>query len=90
VQVPGYVKMEMTVADNGDVTIAAATGSTYAEKGKCKLVNDADERGNKKCDAIHISYQWTSGVYSYAADDTLVIMDRAEVMELFTPKFVAP
>ena len=83
--VPGTLKMDLTFADNGDCTITQAAGSTYTITGSGKFKTGADSWGNKPRDAIHMTYQLTSGAYSYSATDTLVIRDRAVVMEVYTP-----
>jgi hypothetical protein len=83
--IPGVLKMNLTFADNGTCTITQATGSTFTITGSGKFTSDADEWGNKKRDAIHINYQLTSGANTYFATDTLVIRDRAVVMQLYTP-----
>lgn len=84
--ITGVLKMLLTFADNGDCTITQNVGSTFTITGTGKFKTDADEWGNEKRDAIQISYQLTSGANTYSATDTLVIRDRAVVMELFVPK----
>jgi hypothetical protein len=86
--VPGTLKMDLTFADNGDCTIKQSTGSTYTITGTGKFTKGADTWGDKPRDAIHMTYQLTSGAYSYSATDTLVIRDRAVVMQVFTPKVI--
>ena len=60
----------------------------FPEQGK--FVNDADSWGDKLRDAIHMSYTFTNGPYTFSATDTLVIRDRAVVMELYQPAVFAP
>lgn len=86
IEIPGILKMNLTFDDNENCTITEAVGSTFVITGSGKFINDADEWGNKKRDAIHINYQLTSAGNTYSATDTLVIRDRAVIMELFTPK----
>ncbi len=83
--IPGTFKMNLTFGNDGNCTISQATGSTFAVTGTGKFVDDGDEWGNKKRDAIHINYQFTSGSNTYSATDTLVIRDRAVVMEVYKP-----
>lgn len=83
--IPGTFKMNLTFGNDGKCTITEAAGSAFAVTGTGKFVDDADEWGNKKRDAIHINYQFTSGLNTYSATDTLVIRDRAVVMEVYKP-----
>ena len=83
--VTGSLKMLLDFSDNGTCTIKEATGSVFTITGTGKFVDDGDEWGNKKRDAIHINYQFTSGTNNYSATDTLVIRDRAVVMEVYKP-----
>ncbi len=81
----GTLNMLLTFDDNGNCTVKENTGSAYTITGTGKFLDDADEWGNKKRDAIHISYQFTNGGKTYSATDTLVIRDRAVVLETYKP-----
>lgn len=81
----GTVNMLLTFGDDGICTIKENKGSAFTITGTGKFLNDADEWGNKKRDAIHLSYQFTSGGKTYSATDTLVIRDRAVVLETYKP-----
>lgn len=83
--IPGILKMNLTFANDGSCTITQAVGSVFTITGSGKFVNDADEWGNIKRDAIHINYQLTSGANTYSATDTLVVRDRAIKMQLYKP-----
>ena len=83
--VTGSLKMLLDFADNGTCSIKESTDSAFPITGTGKFVDDGDEWGNKKRDAIHINYQFTSGTNTYSATDTLVIRDRAVVMEVYKP-----
>jgi len=83
--IPGLLIMNLTFANDGTCSISQGAGSTFNITGSGKFVNDADEWGGKARDAIHISYQLTSGVNTYSATDTLVIRDRAVKMWLYKP-----
>jgi hypothetical protein len=87
--ITGLLKMDLTFSDNGNCTIAQAAGSDYPVSGSGKFTNDADEWGNKKRDAIHITYQLISGANTLTATDTIVIRDRAVIMETYTPDVIA-
>ncbi len=81
----GALNMMLTFDDNGNCTVKENTGSAFTITGTGKFADDADEWGNKKRDAIHLQYQFTSSGKTYSATDTLVIRDRAVVMEVYKP-----
>lgn len=83
--VAGTLNMLLNFSDNGSCTIKEEAGSAFTITGTGKFVDDGDEWGNKKRDAIHINYQFTSGANTYSAIDTLVVRDRAVVMEVYKP-----
>ena len=83
--IPGTLKMNLAFATDGSCTITQATGSTFTITGSGKFMKDADEWGNEKRDAIYINYQLTSGTNTYSATDTLVVRDRAVIMQLYHP-----
>jgi hypothetical protein len=79
-------KMNMLLTFNGDnCTIQGSAGTGAVVTGTGKFVDDADEWGNKKRDAIHMTYQFTQAGNKYTATDTLVVRDRGVVLELFSP-----
>lgn len=79
-------KFNMLLTFNGDnCVIGTAPGSAYTVTGTGKFANDADEWGNKKRDAIHMTYQFTKGKTKYTATDTLVVRDRGVILEVFQP-----
>ena len=84
--ITGTLKMLLTFADNGDCMIAQNVGSTYTITGTGKFMTNADQWGDKPRDAIYLNYQVTSGANTYYATDTLVVRDRAIVLETFVPK----
>ena len=81
----GTINMLLTFTDNGTCTVTGETSTAYTITGTGKFAEDADTWGNKERDAIHITYQFTDGVNTYNATDTLVIRDRAVVLETFSP-----
>lgn len=83
--IPGNLQMDISFDNNGNCTIAQSKGATYTISGTGAFKTDADSWGDKPRDAIHINYQITSGGNTYAATDTLVIRDRAVIMEVFSP-----
>lgn len=86
--IPGTLKMNLLFTDDGNCTITEATGSTFTITGSGKFADNADTWGNKQRDAIHINYQFTSGANTYSAIDTLVVRDRAVIMEVYKPVVV--
>ena len=82
--ITGPLNLLLTFSGN-NCTVSNASGSAYTVTGTGKLLEDADEWGNKKRDAIHLSYQFSNGTHTYSATDTLVVRDRGVVMELFQP-----
>lgn len=83
---PGVLKLNLEFADDETCEITAAKGSAFPVTGSGRFLNDGDEWGDEKRDAIHISYQFTDGGETYTATDTLVIRDRAIKLQLFTPE----
>lgn len=82
---PGTFKMNLTFNTNGDCIITTATGSAFTVAGTGKFVKDGDEWGNKKRNAIQLSYDITSGTNIFSVKDTLVIRDRDVRYEDFVP-----
>ncbi|TDE12129.1 DUF5627 domain-containing protein [Dyadobacter psychrotolerans] len=82
--VTGKLSMLLTFTGN-DFVIQSAPGSAFNITGTGKFVDDADEWGNKKRDALYLNYQFTQGANKYTATDTLVVRDRGVILELFQP-----
>ena len=78
---PGTFSLKLTFADNGTCTIAQARGSQFAASGSGKFVEDGDEWGNKKRDAIHLNYQINDGTNLHFITDTLVFRDKGVTFE---------
>ena len=86
----GQLGLILNFADNGDCTVTGEAGSSqYGITGTGKFVKDADTFGNKKRNAIHLNYQFTDGTNTYSATDTLVVRDRAVIMETYVPTVFA-
>lgn len=78
--------LNLLLTFSGDnCTVSAGKNFPYAIKGTGKFATDADEWGNKKRDAIHISYEFSDGKNTYSATDTLVVRDRGVMMEVYQP-----
>lgn len=86
--IPGQLKMKMTFTGTGSCTIAEDSGSAYTITGNGQFVTNGDEWGGQKRDAIYINYQLQSGNNTLFATDTLVVRDRAVVMEVYNPEVI--
>ena len=72
-------------AEGVSCTVTAPEGSIYTITGTGKYMSKTEEFGDKKRDAIYLSYTVKSDTHSYTASDTLIMRDRAVVMETYTP-----
>jgi hypothetical protein len=84
--ITGTMNLKLTFTDATTCTVTQNTGSTFTITGSGKLVAQGDEWDGQKRNTIYLNYQFTSGANTYSALDTLVMRDRAVVMELFVPK----
>ncbi|WP_373330574.1 DUF5627 domain-containing protein [Salmonirosea aquatica] len=82
--ITGSLNLLLTFSGN-ECVVSSKQGASYSITGTGKFLDDADEWGNKKRDAIHLSYQFSDGTNTYSATDTLVIRDRGVVMEVYQP-----
>jgi hypothetical protein len=82
--IKGTLSLLLTFTGN-DCVVQGTAGSAFHVTGKGKFLDDADEWGNKKRDAIHLTYQFQQGANTYSATDTLVIRDRGVGLEVFQP-----
>ncbi|MGI6048560.1 MAG: DUF5627 domain-containing protein [Petrimonas sp.] len=89
----GGLNLLLNFTENGSCTVSGIssiktnTNATidYPITGNGTFINDGDAWGGSKRDAIHLKYQFTDGVNTFSATDTLVIRDRGIVMEVFEP-----
>lgn len=82
--ITGNLRMLLTF--NGEnCTVQGTAGTSGVITGTGKFLNDADNWGNEKRNAIHLTYEFTQAGKKYTATDTLVVRDRGVVLELFTP-----
>jgi hypothetical protein len=78
----------LTFNNNGSCTItnpASATG--YTATGTGQYVKKGDMWGNLPRDVMHLKYTINFGVTAHTMTDTLVMRDRAEKEEIFTPYY---
>lgn len=80
----GSIKMLLNFSGD-NCTIAGAPGSTLTISGTGVFKAKAFTWGGKQRDGIIMTYSATNGVNTYTATDSLVIRDRAVVMELYNP-----
>jgi hypothetical protein len=85
---PGNFKARLTFDVQGATcVITTAPGSAYPVTGTGKFIKEGDEWGGKKRNTIILDYQITDvakGEFHHV-NDTLVMRDRAVVLETFTP-----
>jgi len=81
----GSINLLLDFTDSGDCTIKQDITSKYTITGTGKFVKNADTWGNQLRNALYLNYQFTDGKNTYSASDTLVVRDRAVVLETYTP-----
>jgi hypothetical protein len=85
---PGNFKARLTFDAQGlTCTVATAPGSAFPVTGTGKFVREGDEWGGKKRNTIILDYKITDAVKGefHQVNDTLVMRDRAVVLETFAP-----
>ena len=85
---PGNFKARLTFdAQGASCVITTAPGSAYPVTGTGKFIKEGDEWGGKKRNTIILDYKITDAAKGefHQVNDTLVIRDRAVVLETFTP-----
>jgi hypothetical protein len=80
----GEYKMLLTFSGN-NCTVTAASGSNYTITGTGVFTSGKYTWGNKTRDGIDLTYKVTNATNSYEATETLVIRDRAVIMEVYNP-----
>ena len=85
---PGNFKARLTFDAQGSAcVITTAPGSAYPVTGTGKFIKEGDEWGGKKRNTIILDYKITdeSKGEFHQVNDTLVMRDRAVVLEVFRP-----
>lgn len=84
---PGSFKMRLSFDAQGNCSVSTAVGSAYPVTGTGKFIKEGDVWGGKKHNTIILNYQVTDAANGqfHQANDTLVIRDRAVVLETFKP-----
>jgi hypothetical protein len=80
----GEIKMLLNFSGN-NCTVTAASGSPLTITGTGVFTSGKYTWGNKKRDGIDLTYKVSNATNSYEATETLVIRDRAVIMEVYTP-----
>ncbi|WP_288882468.1 DUF5627 domain-containing protein [Pedobacter panaciterrae] len=73
--------------NNGNSTLTNPAAVNYTVTGKGKYVKNGDMWGDKKRDVLYLDYQVKLGASTHVFADTLVMRDRAESFQLFTPYY---
>ncbi|MDO6759983.1 DUF5627 domain-containing protein [Tamlana sp. 2_MG-2023] len=81
----GIVTMELTFTDDGTCTISSFGSDPYGVTGSGEYVEEGDAWGGKSRDVIYLDYTYLDPDFSetHTVKDTLVIRDRAAVLEQF-------
>jgi hypothetical protein len=84
----GNFKARLTFdAQGANCVISTAPGSAYPVAGTGKFIKEGDEWGGKKRNTIILDYKITDSTNGefHQVNDTLVMRDRAVVLEVFQP-----
>jgi hypothetical protein len=81
----GAINLLLDFTEDGNCTVKQDVTSRYTITGTGSFVKNADSWGNQPRNAIYLNYQFSNGTFNYTATDTLVIRDRAVVLETYTP-----
>jgi hypothetical protein len=85
---PGNFKARLTFdAQGATCTVTTAPGSLFPVTGTGKFIREGDEWGGLKRNTIILDYKITDAAKGefHQVNDTLVMRDRAVVLETFTP-----
>ena len=66
-------------------TVSAPAGSAYTITGTGDFLAKKFSWGDKERDGITLTYKVSKSPYTYEATETLVVRDRAVIMEIYTP-----
>lgn len=77
--------MLLTFNDKGECTASNPASAPYTITGTGKYVKDGDMWGNRKRDVLYLDYKVDIAGAVHTMKDTLVMRDRVEKVEVFTP-----
>jgi hypothetical protein len=75
----------LNFGQNGNCTLTNPAGASYSITGNGSYVKNGDSWGNQKRDVLYLKYQINFGTVIHSMSDTLVMRDRAESYETFSP-----
>ena len=81
----GNFNMILTFSEDGNCTVSEAPESDIDISGSGEFVDDAEEWGDEKRNAIYFNYEFSDEGYTYSATDTLVVRDRDVTLETYEP-----
>lgn len=73
--------------NSGNCTLTNPALATYSITGNGAYVKNGDMWGNIKRDVLYLKYQVNFGTITHAMTDTLVLRDRVELSEVFSPYY---
>lgn len=77
----------MTFDGSGNCSISNPASASYTITGSGKYVKNGDMWGSIKRDVLYLNYQVNFGTTTHSLTDTLVMRDRVEKLETFTPYY---
>jgi hypothetical protein len=75
----------LNFGQGGNCTLTNPAGATYSITGNGSYVKNGDSWGNQQRDVLYLKYQVTFGSVTHSMADTLVLRDRAESYQTFSP-----
>jgi hypothetical protein len=72
---------------SGNCALSPPDAANYTITGNGKYVANGDAWGDRKRDVLYLDYQVKFGTSTHTITDTLVLRDRAESFQLFTPNY---
>jgi hypothetical protein len=79
-------RLVLNFDNSGKITISGpASATAYTASGNGELVKKGDMWGNEQRDVLHLKYQINFGTTIHNFTDTLVLRDREDKFETFTP-----
>lgn len=71
--------------NNGKCTVSAPASANYTVAGTGEFVKKGDMWGNQQRDVLHLKYTVDFGTTTHNLTDTLVLRDRGDKLETFSP-----
>ncbi len=80
-------KLLLRFDNAGNCIITNSASTSYVISGSGKYVKNGDKWGDQKRDVLYLKYNVNYGAVTHAMADTLVMRDRVEKFETFSPYF---